>query len=143
MSNSRQGKGRLARMYPASSSAHGVDCVTFFSLSAPHRWREIEDFFPQDDDLEYHFEQAVKALPKMNKTLANVCCGSCKHRVTDEDEEEYARVLDRRMKRRDVMWCESEAWRVTACMILFTLGLNRDRVIALTRTWLPHNCVVL
>jgi len=58
-----------------TSSAHGFDCVSFMSLASPHRWREVEDFFPEDPDAVREKEREVSMLPHQDDNIHTF--GSC------------------------------------------------------------------
>lgn len=58
----------------STNNAAGIDCVTFMgwaamSLGAPHRWREVADFFHNEDPL----HDFVK--PSFLNTEYGFCCG--------------------------------------------------------------------
>jgi len=65
------------RQRPRSTlnNAWCVDCVTFMEYEERLRWREVEDFFPVDDDVESFTAMQIARLPHVDDSL--VCNGSC------------------------------------------------------------------
>jgi hypothetical protein len=68
------------------------------ALASPHRWREIEEFFPEDSEAVLAKEREVRALPQQDECI--VLCGSCGMRP-DEIVIDRERYVDKTLNRFD------------------------------------------
>lgn len=81
------------RRSKTTSSAHGFDCVSFMELASPHRWREVEDFFPEDAEAVLEKEREVRMLPHQDASIHLFgSCGVRPDEVVMFEEDAHARI---------------------------------------------------
>lgn len=97
-----------------TNNSFGFDCVSFMALASPHRWGEVEEFFPEDSEAVLAKEREVRALPQQDECI--VLCGSCGMRPDEI-------VIDRERAKKE------ELDRFDICRVrLGQIGLKKESV---------------